>query len=89
MKITPEKRDKQELQRAVRALQSSAHNPIEWSAIIKFVAPIIARIATRYALKLIARKLNRRIGSKIREETVTNTADYLADIALKRTAKKK
>lgn len=85
---TPEKRDKEELQRAIKALESTSHNPIEWAPIIKFVAPIIARIAARYVMKLIARKLDKRISSKVREETVIQAADYLAEIAIKRTAKK-
>lgn len=91
MVITPEKRASRELERAIKALQASGHNPIEWTSIIKFIAPLIARIASRYALKLIARKLDRRIGSKVREETILQTADHLADIAIKRTtgAKKK
>jgi len=83
---TPEKRDKEDLQRAVKALEGATPNPIAWAPIIKFVAPIIARIASRYAMKIIARKLNKRISSKIREETVSSTADYLAEIAIKRTA---
>lgn len=88
-KRTPEKRDKDDLQRAVKALEGAVPNPIEWAPIIKFVAPIIARIAARYVMKLVARKLDKRISSKIREETVIAAADYLADLAIKRTAKRK
>ena len=88
-KRTPEKRESLELDRAVKALQATGHNPIEWAPIIKFVAPIIARIAARYVLTLIARKLNRKISSKIREETVIAAADHLAELAIKRTAKSK
>lgn len=87
-KKSPEKRDKEELQRAVSALEGAVPNPIAWAPIIKFVAPIIARIAARYVMKLVARKLDKRISSKIREETVIQAADYLAEIAIKRTAKK-
>lgn len=86
---TPEKRDKEDLQRAVKALEGAVPNPIEWAPIIKFVAPIIARIAARYVMKAVSRKLDKRISSKIREETVLQAADYLADIAIKRTAKRK
>jgi len=86
---TPEKRDKEDLQRAVRALEGAVPNPIGWAPIIKFVAPIIARIAARHVMTLISRKLNKRISSKIREETVTSVADYLAELAIKRTSKKK
>ena len=84
---TPEKRDKEELDRAVKALEGAVPNPIAWAPIIKFVAPIIARIAARYVMKLVARKLDKRISSKIREETVIAAADYLADLAIKRTTK--
>ncbi len=86
---TPEKRDKEDLQRAVKALEGAVPNPINWAPIIKFVAPIIARIAARYVMKLVARKLDKRISAKVREETVIQAADYLADLAIKRTAKKK
>lgn len=85
---TPEKRDKEDLERAVKALEGAVPNPINWAPIIKFVAPIIARIAARYVMKLVARKLDKRISSKIREETVISAADYLAEIAIKRTTKK-
>ena len=85
---SPEKRDSEELNRAVNALYGAVPNPIEWAPIIKFVAPIIARIAARYVMKIVARKLDKRISSKIREDTVIQAADYLADIAIKRTAKR-
>lgn len=87
-KKSQEKRDKDELNRAVNALYGAVPNPIEWAPIIKFVAPIIARIAARYVMKLVARKLDKRISAKVREETVVQAADYLAEIAIKRTAKK-
>jgi len=86
-KLSPEKRDAKELDRAIKALQGLQHNPIDWAALVRFIAPIVARIAARYVLSVIARKLNRRISTKIREETVTAAADKLADIAIKRTAK--
>ena len=86
-KRNPEKRDKDELERAVNALHGAVPNPIAWAPIIKFVAPIIARIAARYVMKIIARKLDKRISSKVREETVIQAADYLADLAIKRTTK--
>ena len=87
-KRSPEEREKRELERAINALQAQGHNPIEWAAIVRFVAPIIARIAARYVMKVISRKLDKRISSKVREETVVQAADYLADIAIKRTSKK-
>jgi len=87
-KRSPEKRDNEELQRAVNALYGAVPNPIAWAPIIKFVAPIIARIAARYVMKVIARKLDKRISSKIREETVIQAADYLADLAIKRSTPK-
>ncbi|MBA7589441.1 hypothetical protein ES708_31526 [subsurface metagenome] len=85
---TPERRDKEELDRFVKALEATSHNPIVWATIIKFVAPIIARIAARFVLKVIARKLDKRISSKIREDVVIQTADHLAEITIKRTSPK-
>jgi len=87
-KRSPEKRERDELDRAVAALYGAVPNPIAWAPIIRFVAPIIARIAARYAMKLIARKLDKRISSKVKEETVISVADHLADIAIKRTTPK-
>jgi len=84
-KTTPEKREKQELDRAVKALGALQHNPIDWIPIIKFLAPIVARIAARYVLKVTARKLGRKISSKNREDIVLDTADYISEIAIKRT----
>ncbi len=84
-RISPEKREKQELDRAIKALQALQHNPIEWAAIVRFIAPLVARIAARYVMTVLARKLNRRISTKIREETVLGAADKLADIAIRRT----
>jgi len=87
-KKNADKRDNDDLQRGVNALEASEHNPIEWAPIVRFVAPIVARIAARYVLTTISRKLNRRISSKIREETVLGAADKLAEIVIKRTSKK-
>ena len=86
--ITPEKRESNELQSAVYALNASEHNPIEWAPIVRFVAPIVARIAARYVMKTLTRRLNKRISSKVREETVIAAADHLAEITIKRTPKK-
>lgn len=86
-KSTATKREKAELQRAVNALQATQHNPVEWTPIIRFIAPIIARIAARYVLSTIGRKLNKRISSKLREETVIGAADNIAELAIKRTRK--
>lgn len=86
-KKTIDTKDIEELQRANAALQATQHNPVNFAPIIALVAPVLARIAARYALRFLARKLNRKISSKIRDETVTGAADYIADIAVKRTLK--
>lgn len=88
-KRSPEKREKDELQRAIDGLQATQHNPIAWTPIIRLVAPIIARIAARYVMSVISRKLGKRISSKIREETVVGAADKLAEIVIKRTGGQK
>lgn len=86
-KVSADKRDAQELKRAVKALESTSHNPVQWAPIIAFVAPIVARITARYVLRAVARKLERKISTKIRDETVVGAADFVADIALKRVLK--
>jgi len=87
--ITAEKREEQDLRRAVNALEGSQHNPIAFAPVVKLIAPIVARIAARYVLRTVSKKLGKRISSKIREDTVTKAADYLADIAVKRVTTKK
>lgn len=86
-KKTVEKREAEELKRAINALNSTQHNPIAWGPIIAMVAPIIARIAARYAMRALARRLQRKISTKIRDETVVGAADFVADIAVKRIVK--
>jgi len=87
-KKSVEKREAEELQRAVNALNATQHNPIAWAPIIGFIAPIVARIAARFVMRAIARKLERKIPGKIRDETVNQAADFVAGIAIKRALKK-
>lgn len=87
-KKTADTKDLDELKRANDALQATQHNPVNFGPIIALVAPVLARIAARFVLRLLARKLNRKISSKLRDETVTGAADFIANIAVKRTLKK-
>lgn len=83
-KQPPLKRDMKSLESAVKTLNATQHNPIEWAPIIKFVAPIIARIAVRYVLTAIAKKLNRKISAETRDKLANETADRLSELAIKR-----
>lgn len=87
-KKTADTKDTDELKRMNDALQATQHNPVNFAPIIALVAPVLARIAARFVLRMIARKLNRKISSKIRDETVVGAADFIANIAVKRTVKK-
>lgn len=71
-------KDIQELQRVIAALKGSQHNPVDWVPIIKLVAPIIGRLAARYAAGYLATKWNKRATPKIRKEVAEETADRLA-----------
>jgi len=74
-----------ELQKAVNALKGASHNPVDWTSILIFVAPIIIRWATRVALNYYSRKSGKRISSKARSEV----ADYTASLSSSLTAKLK
>lgn len=71
-------KDIQELNRYLAALKATQHNPVEWAAIVKFVAPIIGRLAARYAAGYLATRWNKRATPKIRKEVAEQTADRLA-----------
>jgi len=79
-KKSPVDKDIQELNRFVAALKGTQHNPIDWAAIVKFVAPIVGRLAARYAAGYLATKWNKRATPKIRKEVAEETADRLAKI---------
>jgi len=72
-----------ELKLAVKALEGSSHNPINWIAIIKFIAPLVARIAGRYAAKYVAGRLNKRLKIGISRDAAEATADRLTEILAK------
>jgi len=69
----PKDKDIQELNRALAALKATQHNPVEWGAIIKFVAPILGRLAARYAAGYLATRWNKRATPKIRKEVAEET----------------
>jgi len=71
------------LKLAINALNGTSHNPVEWTPVIKFVAPLIARIAARYAAKYVAGKLNRRLKLGISRDAAEATADKVTDILSK------
>lgn len=64
-----------------RLLEQLPGNPIPWVAVLKLVAPVIARLAVRYALKRVARSLSEDKVNTIGE----HVADYIAGIVAKRT----
>lgn len=66
------------LNAAIAALNATQHNPIAWAAVIRFVAPIVGRLAARYAAGYLATKWNKRATPKIRKEVAEETADRLA-----------
>lgn len=76
-----------ELNRAIAALKGAEHNPVDWAAIVKFVAPIIGRLAARYAAGWLATKWNKRATPKIRKEVAEDTADRMASVLYKQLLK--
>jgi len=84
LKLTKEdKVQAAELKAALEALNAGQHNPINFLAVVRFLAPIIARIAARYAIRLINKKIQRKLGKKLIDETVANSAERIAAIAAK------
>jgi len=78
-----------ELQNAVNALNASEHNPIEWAPIIRFIAPIVGRIAVQQAVTLISRITKKRISPKVRTRVVDEVATKMAEVVIKQAAKPK
>lgn len=78
-KKTPDKRDKEALAKAIKALNASQHNPINWVAIIQFVAPILARITARWVIGRVTKRTGKRLSPKTRTELADLAADHLAD----------
>jgi len=62
-------------------LASLPANPVPWAAIVRLIAPLVARLAIRYALKRLKRSLS--------EEKVTAAGDavgkFISNIIEKRT----
>lgn len=79
-KVKTRDKDVQELNRAIAALKGSQHNPVNWAAIISFAAPIVARLAARYAAGYLATKWNKRASPKIRKEVAEDVADRLTTV---------
>lgn len=52
-------------------LENLPLNPIPWAAVIRLVAPIVARLAVRYALKKLKRGMS--------EDKVTAIGSQIAD----------
>lgn len=76
-------KDVQQLNLVIAALKGSQHNPVDWAAIIRLVAPIIGRMAARYAASFLAGKWNKRASPKIRKEVADSVADRLTSVVFK------
>lgn len=65
-----------------RALLQLPDNPIPWPAVLAIVAPVLARLAIRLALKKVARSM-----SEERVNTIGDSvADTVGDIIARRTS---
>ena len=71
---TPASVELADLDRAVKALNATQHNPIAWGPIIAYFGPIVARLAIRVGLTYLARKTGRKIAPKARQEVVDYTS---------------
>jgi len=72
-----------DIKSAAEALQGTQHNPIQFLPVIRFLAPIIARIAARYAIRLINKQLAKKLKTKQIDEATAASAERVASIAAK------
>lgn len=80
-------KDIKELNLFVAALKGTQHNPVEWAAVFRVAAPIIARLAARLAASYLASKWGKRASPKTRAEVAANTAERIAAIFIKQLTK--
>lgn len=59
-----------DLRLAVGAMNAGQHNPVNFLPILAFVAPIVARLAARHAVRLASAKAKRRFTSKTQQELI-------------------
>jgi len=71
-------KDQRELAVQLAALKGIQHNPVDWTAVVRLVAPVLARLAARYAASYLASKWNKRATPKIRKEVAEDAADKLS-----------
>lgn len=77
-------KDLRELQVQMQALKGTQHNPVDWIAVVRLVAPVLARLAARYAASYLASKWNKRASPKIRKEVAEDAADKISSALLKK-----
>ena len=80
---TPEKKELDLLIKTIKALNGVQHNPINWGAVIGFVAPIVARLAARVAIRYTTAKLKKKLKSKAADELVDEVSDRLSEYTSK------
>lgn len=81
-------KDVAEMRLAIFALEGVEHNPVDWAAIVRFTAPIVARLAARYATRYVANKLGKRVTLKTSNEVAEKTAERIAVIVAKKALRK-
>jgi len=80
-------KDLRELNVQLAALKAMEHNPINWVPIIRLIAPVLGRLAARYAASYLAGKWNKRATPKIRKDVAENVGEKMSDIITKYTIK--
>jgi len=80
-------KDVKELNLFIKALQGTEHNPVQWAAVFRVAAPIIARLAARTAAGYLASKWGKRASPKTRGEVAAYTAERIAAIFIKQLLK--
>lgn len=73
-------RELEELARAAAALQATQHNPIAWAPLIRYLGPIVARLAARICLAYVVRKTGRKIAPNARQEVIDFTASTILQV---------
>ncbi|MBA7691696.1 hypothetical protein ES703_100247 [subsurface metagenome] len=81
-------KDVAEVRLAIFAMEGVEHNPVDWGSIVRFTAPIIARLAARYATRYVASVLKKRVTLKQSNEVAEKTAERIAVVLAKKALKR-
>ena len=78
-----DKRDLEEIDTAVVAL-NSVSNPIQFGALLRFLAPLVARVVTRWVMRRTLRSVGKTLSDRQKRQLTLESADWIAALVRKR-----